>query len=105
MKKIALILFATLATLLFAACGGKKASETEQFLADYEKWTNEIGSVMERISTGDTLAVAEYDKLAERSQDFNVKLQQYGVNFTSDQIKKYEEISSKYTEALQKMPR
>lgn len=103
MKKIALILSITLATILLAACGNKK-TEAEQFLADYEKWTDEITSVMQKVSAGDTLATAEYDKLAEKAQDFNVKLQQYGAKFTVEQMKKYEEISSKYVDALHEIP-
>lgn len=128
MRKIKLTLFAALIAVSFAACDDKKAktestddantekveqkqeeapaasnNEQDKFLADYESLINRTLEIMEKAAKGDMDAVQESQKLAQDAQEFATKAQEVIPNFSAEQMKKYEEITKKYTDAIMSM--
>lgn len=125
MKKITLVLFAVVMTVLFTACGGEKkandsssdtqteevakdepkasGSAEDQFLADYEKLIDKLIPLVEKVSKGDTSAMTEYGTISQEATSIAAKAADHVSNFNEAQMKKYEEINKKYTDALQSM--
>lgn len=126
MKKITLVLFAVVMTVLFTACGGEKkandsssdakteevakdepkaasGSAEDQFLADYEKLIDKLIPLVEKVSKGDTSAMTEYGTISQEATNIATKAADHVGNFNEEQMKKYEEINKKYTDALQSM--
>lgn len=124
-----MILFAAAMTISFVACDGSKketateesaqteettevvATETvestagsaEETLAKYEKFVNDIIPIMEKVQKGDAAAIQEYTKIASDAQTLSADIQKYMSDMTPDQMKRWEEISKKYADAVQAM--
>lgn len=131
MKKISMILFAVVMTVSFAACGGSKekkegaevveettvettteevapapaaeAGSADEFIANYEKFLDEMLPVMEKVAAGDVNASQEYAKYAEQAQQLAMDAQKFMPNFTAEQTQKWQDMAMKYAEAVQKM--
>jgi outer membrane murein-binding lipoprotein Lpp len=129
MKKISMILFAVVLTVSFAACGGSsekkdgaeaeattvetttveevapaaEAGSADEFIANYDSFLNELLPIMEKVAAGDAAATQEYTKLAEKAQQLAMDAQKYAPNFTPEQAQKWQDMSIKYAEAVQKM--
>lgn len=123
-----MILFAAAMMVSFAACGGgnsnKPADNTgeaeqvevieetvteqpaapsgaDEYIANYEKFLNDLLPIIEKVASGDQAAVAEYTQLAQDAQKYLTP--PADLTFTPEQTQKIQDLTAKYTEAVQKM--
>ena len=86
----------------------KFLNDYENFLDDYIKVMDKIGPLYKRMMTGDMTAIAEIEKYQPMLDDFGKKYEDFGEKyekytpsaFTPAQLKKWEQISTKYANAL-----
>lgn len=115
MKKIKLVLFATLIAALFTACGDKKDKAATDEKAKVEEVAKASGNVLiekyQAVSdkmvelykkglTGDTEALQEYQKVAEEFANFMQENQEAWSKLTAEEIQKIQDIGTKAAEAM-----
>jgi hypothetical protein len=119
MKKLAILLFAGVLMISFAACGGSKkegqkesAPETESLpapvetvdvekaLKDFESYVEKYVEVIRKMKSGDTSIAGEYSKLTQQKQQYEADMVRYEVDFDAAQKKRWEDARTKLTAAV-----
>jgi len=77
------------------------ANSIDSFLANYEKFTAEYAVLMQKVLGGDYSAAGELEKYTEVMEQWTEQLQKFSPSdYTSEQLEKLMEISTKLAESL-----
>ena len=101
-----------------AATGSLPSAEMDKFLDDYDKFLddyvklmNDMGPLIPRIMTGDMTAAAQLEAMQSKIEEFEERHRGFAEKyneftptaFSPAQMRKWEQISSRYAEAFSNM--
>ena len=98
MKWISLVFVALMTLSMTVLAAGQ---DWNTVLSDYEKVTDQLISVYNKIKGGDAHAAAELQALTPKYQELSAKITQAaGTALTPEQLKKFQEIAAKYQKSM-----
>ena len=77
------------------------SNSVDTLIAEYEKLVNDAAPLLQRLATGDTMAVIELSAIQEKVEELIVKFENIPESdFTPAQVEKWIELSNRMTSAF-----